>query len=259
MPASVYTERICWIKGLDSFLSNSRSAGPGSHVKRCAGSGKNAFHSPTGRPETKERSDKMNYWDVRNYREFCEFAGPDMTSESRQEGVRTITLRNWRLVEPLLYTMVDMSHAIFRGVEKDTYSLKPSIFRRYAFEHARDLPERNAYIENCFNHFLEALRGRRGPLSKPLDTYNTFEIWSLGRHFGLSNTLLDWSHSPYVCLFFAFANRHHECLRSLFCLKRNVIQKTVVEETSHASGSSSPQGPGSLLLTAEPTYESLVF
>jgi hypothetical protein len=182
-----------------------------------------------------------------------------MTSEERQEGILTITLGNWRLVEPLLYTMVDMSHAIFRGVARDTYSLNPSIFRRYAFEHARDLAERNDYIQKCYSHFLEALRGRRGPLSKPLDTYNTFEIWSLGRHFGVSNSLLDWSHSPYVCLFFAFADRQHEGVRSLFCLKRNVIEDIAAERPNQGPAYSCPQGPHSLLLTAKAAYESLLF
>lgn len=201
----------------------------------------------------------MKYWDVQDYREFQEFADPDMTSESRQEGILTITLRNWRLVEPLLFTMVDMSHAIFRGVEQDTYFLNPSIFRRYAFQHAGGLAEKNVYIQRCYSHFLEALRGRRGALSKPLDTYNAFETWSLGRHFGVSNTLLDWSHSPYVCLFFAFAHRHEEGVRSLFCLKRNVIQDIAAAGPNDASDGSGPQGPGRLLLMEDPAYESLVF
>ncbi len=71
----------------------------------------------------------MNYWDVHTYEDFRQFAGPDMVSDSREEdidsepkreGMVTISLKNWRLLEPLLYTMVKMSHAIFRGVHTAT-------------------------------------------------------------------------------------------------------------------------------------------
>jgi hypothetical protein len=185
-----------------------------------------------------------------------------MTSELRSEGILTITLRNWRLIDPPLYTMVEMSHAIFRGVERHTYSLTPSIFRRFAFEHMETLDERNEYIKSCYKHFLEALRGRRGPLSKPLDAYNPFEIWSLGRHFGVKNTLLDWSHSPYICLFFAFADRREEeeiSVRSLYCLKRNVIREADAASTGDQPYGSTPEEIDRILLTEEPVYKSLVF
>jgi hypothetical protein len=136
----------------------------------------------------------MNYWDVCTYQDFRQFAGAGMVVDSldgvegstAQEGMATITLKNWRLPEPLLYTMVEMSHALFRGVERNSYALTPSIFRRYAFQHMPTIEQKNAYIQSCYNHFLQAIRGRRGPLSKPLETYRKFEIWSLG-------SLVEWA------------------------------------------------------------------
>ena len=172
----------------------------------------------------------MNYWDVHTYEDFRQFAGPDMVSDSREEdidsepkreGMVTISLKNWRLLEPLLYTMVKMSHAIFRGVQHSHFTLTPSIFRRFILH---PIEKENTYIERCYGHFLEAICGRRGSPSKPLDTYSKFEIWSLGRHFGVSNTMLDWSYSPFVCLFFAFARHYEKGVRSLYCLKRNIIE-----------------------------------
>jgi len=211
----------------------------------------------------------MDYWDVHSYQDFRRFAGDGMVLDSRdegtvshtREGIATITLKNWRLLEPLLYTMVEMSHALFRGVERSNYALTPSIFRRYAFQHMPTIEEKNAYIESCYNHFLQAIRGRRGPLSKPVETYRKFEIWSLGRHYGVSNTMLDWSRSPYVCLFFAFAHWDDDGVRSLYCLKQNVIvaarDKTSMTEPG-SEESERPEEDGILLFDA-PRYDSLLF
>jgi len=212
----------------------------------------------------------MNYWDVRTYQDFRKFAGDSMVLDSRdestavpetQDGIAVITLKNWRLLEPLLYTMVEMSHALFRGVECSDYSLTPSMFRRYAFQHMPTIEEKNAYIESCYNHFLQAIRGRRGPLSKPLETYHKFEIWSLGRHYGVSNTMLDWSHSPWICLFFAFAHRSVDNLRSLYCLKQNTIVAAQEKTSSAEAGQKGAEGKkeDDILLTDAPCYDSLLF
>lgn len=194
----------------------------------------------------------MNYWNVKSYKDFLDFVEPDMVSELRSEGIFNITLKNWKLLDPLLYTLIEMSHAIFRGVESNTYALEPSIFRRYAFIHAKNIDERNDYIARSYNHFVEALRGRRGPFSKPLNAYNRYELWSLGRHFGVMNNMLDWSHSPYVCLFFAFSKWYKDGIRSLFCLKQNIIEETRISRFEAQSGDE-------ILLTENPDFNSLVF
>ncbi len=210
----------------------------------------------------------MDYWDVRTYEDFRQFAGQGMVHDSRDDGLTsdtagmaTITLKNWRLLEPLLYTMVEMSHALFRGVERSHYALMPSIFRRYAFQQMPTIEEKNEYIEKCYKHFLQAIRGRRGPLSKPLETYRKLEIWSLGRHYGVRNTMLDWSHSPYVCLFFAFAHWSDDSVRSLYCLKENVISAARDNTSTHTQtgGEVLHHGEDDILLSDIPDYDSLVF
>lgn len=192
------------------------------------------------------------YWEVTSYRDFLDFIEPEMVLESRDEGILHITLQNWKLIDPLLYTLVEMSHAIFRGVESNAYALEPSIFRRYGFTHTKSIDEKNDYITRSYNHFVQALRGRRAPFSKPLDAYNRYELWSLGRHFGVMNTMLDWSHSPYVCLFFAFLNWGKVDTRSLFCLKQNIIEETRIKKFGD-------QGGDEILLTDSPDFNSLVF
>jgi hypothetical protein len=51
----------------------------------------------------------MDYWDVRTYQDFRQFAEHNLFFDSRdestvsqaQDGLATITLKNWRLLEPL--------------------------------------------------------------------------------------------------------------------------------------------------------------
>lgn len=167
----------------------------------------------------------MDWWQTENYNQVRSITGDAIVEEPKRDGVFEITLPSWRLIDAVLYTMNDMSHAIYRGVQKNDFRLEPSMFRSYAFKNMKTIEERNNYITTCFNHFKEAVRGRRGPLAKPVEFYNNYELWSLGRHFGVRNTMLDWSHSPYVCLFFAFSNWHHEGIPALYCLKKNIVER----------------------------------
>ncbi len=191
------------------------------------------------------------YWKIKSWQGFKNFVDPDLITAKKHDGVFEITLKNWRLIDPLLYTMIEMSHTIFRGVQNSDYMLEPSIFRSYAFKNMKTLAERNQYIHQCFNHFRESVRGRRGPFSKPLDTYNNYELWSLGRHFGVNNTMLDWSLSPYVCLFFAFSNWETDGIRSLYCLKYNIIEKF--------RRKSKIEIDDDITLKKYPDYDSLIF
>jgi hypothetical protein len=63
---------------------------------------------------------------------------------------------------------------------------------------SRELAERQLAL------FKRAVRGRVNDRSL-VDLGEEDELWSVGQHHGLMTPLLDWTYSPYVALFFAFA------------------------------------------------------
>lgn len=85
---------------------------------------------------------------------------------------------------------------VYRGQRGYKWELSSTLSRQYG---GGSIPQadRDALLEQ----FRLAMRGR-GPEFKLLDEE---EIWAFGQHNGLHTPLLDWSKSPFVSLYFAFA------------------------------------------------------
>lgn len=111
---------------------------------------------------------------------------------------------------------------IFRGQRRYEWQLTPTL-GRYSASGA--VEEKRALEQK--REFRLAMRGRGiGP--ELLDEDN--ELWAFGQHHGLATPLLDWTKSPFVALFFAFADPDFSYedpnpSRAIF-----VINKTALEE-----------------------------
>ncbi|MCV6795214.1 FRG domain-containing protein [Achromobacter ruhlandii] len=86
---------------------------------------------------------------------------------------------------------------IFRGQRRSDWSLMPTLGR---------LSDTGIVTEELAASQLERFkRAIRGRLSDNSLLDEDEELWSIGQHHGLMTPLLDWTYSPYVALFFAFA------------------------------------------------------
>ncbi|MCK4509567.1 MAG: FRG domain-containing protein, partial [Desulfuromonadales bacterium] len=88
---------------------------------------------------------------------------------------------------------------VFRGHRRFDWSLLPTLGR---------LTENGIISDELADQqldlFRKAVRGRIKDTSL-VDEGQEDELWSIGQHHGLMTPLLDWTYSPYVGLFFAFA------------------------------------------------------
>jgi len=92
---------------------------------------------------------------------------------------------------------------VYRGHRRFDWGLTPSLGR---------LTENEIVTKELSDEqlakFRHAIRGRiddRALLDSYDDNRQCDELWAVGQHHGLMTPLLDWTYSPYVALFFAFA------------------------------------------------------
>jgi hypothetical protein len=134
------------------------------------------------------------------------------------DGILEIHAKSWHgFVEYIQDELSNYRAYIYRGQREPEWKLAPSINRIDGIKTLK---------VNTLHTFKQACRGRRGSSSPKLEDD---EWWALGQHHGLKTPLLDWTESPFVAAFFAFATaRAKQSLpqaRMVYAIAKQQIQK----------------------------------
>lgn len=116
---------------------------------------------------------------------------------------------------------VSLVPAIYRGHAKTdwllwskldfqlSYTVRAADGQQRVIGHARG-PNRHHKFDEICTAVFERFRKYARTLPEAAAATNSMELWAIGRHHGLLTPLLDWTESPYVAAFFAFADAYRE-------------------------------------------------
>lgn len=155
-----------------------------------------------------------------------------------ESGIQTIKFDTWNEFIESINSNLQYRQFVWRGQADSSWILEPTLDRLLReIDKIGDTRSINEHL----NRFKYAARGRRGNNPPGLESDNDW--WALGQHNGLLTPLLDWTKSPFVSAFFAFASsvKSSTNLRVIvgisqtsFVLKSNEIKK------AHTSSSRPP-------------------
>ena len=142
--------------------------------------------------------DKIPLWNPNNAEGSFEIIADQINGR-----IPVTRLDHWRNFSQLLehpFFNHPNTQYIFRGHRRYDWRMTPSLAR---ITDNDIIPEDLALRQLAL--FRKAIRGRISDHSLLSDGPEDDELWSIGQHYGLMTPLLDWTYSPYVALFFAFA------------------------------------------------------
>ncbi|MCW8205752.1 FRG domain-containing protein [Verminephrobacter aporrectodeae subsp. tuberculatae] len=149
-----------------------------------------------------ERVSKIPLWQSTNTKCF------EIVDDIHSGHIPVARLESWQdfseLLEHKFFNRPGVE-LIFRGHRRFDWDLTPTLGRISGTKGS--VPTLLASAQ--YKRFWRAARGR---LEHPVGAGDTVDLngrlwdglWAIGQHHGLMTPLLDWTHSPYVALFFAF-------------------------------------------------------
>lgn len=120
----------------------------------------------------------------------------------------------------------------FRGHANSGWQLETTL-SRFVSEIQLNYPERGSHNERelltklCLQRLHEEFGNNLITNNDlPQDRVEKIDLWQYGQHFGLPSPLLDWTHSPFIALFFAIsesAKNEEEKTRCVWVINLNML------------------------------------
>jgi hypothetical protein len=142
--------------------------------------------------------------------------------KTSMNGIYDVHLDSWQEFSAVVHQKaLRRSTFLYRGHMTSEWTLVPSLYR--ILEKKKNI---QSIVKLQLKQYKMAARGRCSLGERDHEE----KWWALGQHMGLATPLLDWTESPFVALFFAFAENEdlYECTsyveyRVVFMLDRSVI------------------------------------
>ncbi len=151
-------------------------------------------------------------------------------SNPTNENIPATRLESWKdfskFLENPFFDFNNVQH-IFRGHRRYDWKLTPTLARILGNGILSE-----ELVKEQWSTFRKTMRAHATDYSLLEIEKENNELWSIGQHHGLMTPLLDWTHSPYVALFFAFSeedklNEEKENLyRAIYILNKNSVVKS---------------------------------
>jgi len=152
----------------------------------------------------------------------------DLQNNNIDGRVPVCCVEDWQSFERLIETEhehLGAGERIYRGQRRFDWQIAATLTREFG---GGAIP--TDVSRRLLNRFQLAMRGR----GTDMNGNDENEVWAFGQHFGLATPLLDWTESPFVALFFAFAQEDDPAekandSRAVFTLNRGLIEDLLPE------------------------------